>query len=210
MLTFTKGNGKLKTTRAKRRANARRWGTPVYNFNLRAVTDCPGATPECIKLCYAGKGRYLFNGTAFERNREIADTSHGIVERVENLPQGAWVRIHTSGDFYSAAYVDKWRMAALMRPDVKFWAYTRSWSVKRILPSLERFRALPNVQLFASVDSSTTGSIPAGWRIASLWAKGTAQPGGLVCPEQTGAMSDCLDCGYCILGRNGNVAFIEH
>lgn len=207
---FPKGNGKLKKARSLRRQQARRWGVQVYNWNLRAIDTCPGRTPLCESLCYADKGRYTLQIPRHVANREIADSREGIIERVENLPHGAWVRIHTSGDFYSARYVDTWRMAALLRPDVRFWGYTRSFAVARILPSLERLRALPNVQLFASIDSSSTATVPTGWRVAAMWIHGESQPGGLVCPEQTGAMSDCADCGFCVVATRGDVTFIQH
>jgi len=207
---FPKGNGKLRKASKLRRASARRAAIRVYNWNLRAIATCPGRTPLCESLCYADKGRYTMQAARHTANRTVAETFAGIVERTENLPRGAWLRIHTSGDFYSAEYVDRWWLAACLRPDVRFWAYTRSFAVPEILPALERLRSLPNVQLFASVDRSTTATVPIGWRVATLWSHGDAQPSGLVCPEQTGAMSDCADCAYCPVAPKGNVVFIQH
>lgn len=211
-ITFTKGNDKLKKAKAKRRANARRWGTPVFNWNLRAIETCPGRTSLCEALCYADRGRYTAQIAKYRANKAIAENFLAIVERVENLPKGSWLRIHASGDFYSADYIAKWTLALAIRPDVKAWAYTRSWSVPELLPALEQLRALPNVQLFASVDASTIGAPPSDWRIATLWQyKQEDKPDNhLVCPEQTGAMSDCADCGFCVIGKAGNVAFKQH
>lgn len=226
---FTKGNDKLrKKAVSDWRPNSRRRHIRVFNFNLRAIHTCPGRTFTCESYCYADAGRYRMLRDAHDANRTIADEKRGVIERTENLPAGAWLRIHTSGDFYSAEYTHKWRIAAALRPDVMFWAFTRSWSVARILPSLERLRALPNVQLFASVDVSTVGAPPPDWRIAYLKAD-TFSPAAttrkirarelrymqaadeaLTCPEQTGDMADCLDCGFCILAKRGNVGFIQH
>lgn len=221
---FPKGNGKLRKASKLRRASARRRAVRVYNWNLRAIATCHGRTIECTHDCYADQGRYLWQAARHTANFDVAETFSGIVERTENLPQGAWLRIHTSGDFYSAEYVDRWYLAACLRPDVLFWAYTRAWSEldcranglgredwAALYAALERLRTLPNVQLFASIDSTTTGTVPAGWRVAKLLPEGvTEYEDGLVCPEQTGAMSDCVDCSYCVLAKKGNVGFIKH
>lgn len=81
----------------------------------------------------------------------------------------AVMRIHVSGDFYSAAYVRKWIKIAKASPDVQFFAYTRSWRVAGMLPALIEFGQLPNVQLWWSEDQDT-GPSPAvaGIRVAYM------------------------------------------
>jgi len=64
------------------------------------------------------------------------------------------VRWHSCGDFYSAEYADKWAKVAEACPTVIFYGYTRSWNVEEILPSLENLAALPNVQLWWSLDAT--------------------------------------------------------
>lgn len=50
------------------------------------------------------------------------------------------VRMHIGGDFFKQAYFDGWMLAAQERPDLKFYAYTKSlhfwmdWTVDRSLP----------------------------------------------------------------------------
>lgn len=50
------------------------------------------------------------------------------------------VRIHVGGDFYSQEYFDAWMQVAVRRPDLHFYAYTKSipfwidWAVNRDLP----------------------------------------------------------------------------
>lgn len=192
---------------------ARRRGLVVVNFNQRAVATCPGSTAWCRSHCYANRAFFLLKRDLYERDSATAHETNRIVDEVEELPAHAWVRIHASGDFDSAGYVEKWRLAALVRPDVRFWSYTRSWrdEAERRAPglhaALERLRALPNVQLFASTDPETEAP-PAGWRVA--WIESDPRATGLACPEQTGAQADCLDCGFCVLGRRGDVVFHEH
>jgi len=118
-------------------------------------------------------------------------------------------RIHVSGDFFSAAYTRRWITLVRQHPDVLFWAYTRSWRVKRIVPALEALRAEPNMQLFASTDMTIKETPPAGWRVANILGDERTGPA-LTCPEQVGKKPNCESCGYCFRGQRGNVAFKVH
>jgi hypothetical protein len=115
---------------------------------------------------------------------------------------------------------------------VTAWAYTRSWRVPDLLPDLERLRALPNVQLFASMDQSHTDLPPEGWRRA--WIDGDTRAGqplelrahedgditrnvrtfddtmSLVCPEETKHKTNCAECRYCFDGQTNDVTFLRH
>lgn len=189
---------------------------------------CPGATEECQAVCYASRpvaeigpvaSMWLKNSTT-----ENVPTE---------LPPGCTLlRLHISGDFTTDRYIDGWTDLLSRRPDVATWAYTRSWRVPSLLPALERLRALPHVQLFASMDKSTEELPPAGWRRA--WIDGDERAGvpyGLrphgenyehhhatthdgansyLCPEQTKRQPNCETCGYCQHGRRGDVTFLMH
>lgn len=211
MLTFPKANSKIRKATKARRVQARRAFIRAFNHSLEAIENCPGAS-ACVKFCYAKEGRYRLQTQGYRANKDKIESFAGaIIEAVESLPQGAWLRIHAAGDFYDAAYIDKWHVALSIRPDVKAWAYTRSWRIASLLPALERLRALPNVQLFASTDDSIPEPTPTGWRIADvLGNQEHSRQGYLTCPEQTGAMSDCVDCGFCVIASKGNVAFMAH
>jgi hypothetical protein len=148
----------------------------------------------------------------------------------DELPPGATlIRIHVSGDFSSPNYINQWTALVRRNPGVLFWAYTRSWRVAHLLPDLEELRALPNMQLFASMDKSILELPPKGWRRA--WLEDDARCGvtpeavegngwcisedeynspALVCPEETGRKPDCQTCGYCLRGQRGDVTFLLH
>jgi hypothetical protein len=190
---------------------------------------CPGSTPECEDLCYAKriKGPVRDN---YERNR---------LNDVPPIPaECKLLRLHVSGDFDTRHYINNWIVQLQRRPDVIAWAYTRSWRVPELLPALEVLRALPNMQLFASIDPSMKELPPAGWRRAWLdrsWDKclstGREQEDrqkylfdgsesnsvcitdgtpSYVCPEETGRKPDCESCGYCFRGKRNDVTFLEH
>jgi hypothetical protein len=202
-------------------------GMGVFTYSRLAgnhMGTCPGSTSECESICYAkriaGPVRDLY-----VRNSLTSD--------VPPIPEQAKVlRIHVSGDFDTLEYIENWITRLTERPDVTAWAYTRSWRVASLLPALERLRALPNVQLFASMDSSHTDVPPTGWRRA--WIDGDTRAGqplatlahadesvkrnqvtfdstpSLVCPEETKHKANCLECGYCFEGRRNDVTFLRH
>jgi hypothetical protein len=205
---LTPGNSKLKKTRKHSRAVARRRDLPIYNFNQPAFETCPGHSEWCKTHCYADKG---FFPLLRKRHREAAaraENTTALIAEIQDLPRGAWVRAHAAGDFHTVKYIRRWIRAARARPDVLFWAYTRSWRVARLLPALEELRKLPNFQLFASIDPTIGERPPRGWRVA--WIEGDPRARGLVCPEQTGKMSDCADCGFCILAPKGDLILLPH
>lgn len=175
-------------------------GRNVVTYSKVAVDTCPGASDWCKKNCYAQRIAGLVLGV-YQLN-----TANG--SNVPDLPSGTTlVRIHVSGDFDSFDYVEKWRLIAEAHPETQFWAYTRSWRTE-LLPELEKFRKLPNVQLFASTDESIPENPPVGWRVA--WIDGDPRAKGMKCPEELGTKQDCEQCKYCFMGKKGDVIFLRH
>jgi len=148
--SITQGNDKL--------------GALIYGWSLPAGEKiCIGASALCAFLCYAKSGffrmrnvkqshmrNYLFSLTDEFATWTIA-TIVSLYIRV--------VRIHVGGDFYSVEYVEKWIEIAEACPKTRFFAYTRSWRDEECLPALIRLAALPNVELWWSMDRET-GSAP--------------------------------------------------
>lgn len=201
---------------------------PLGSFNTIAEPfdgTCPGATKECQEICYAAR--------PVAENGAVAQmwTMNSLTEAIpDDLPPGCrLLRLHVSGDFTTIAYIDGWRELLTRHPEVTCWAYTRSWRVPRLLPALERLRALPNVQLFASMDYSTPELPPLGWRRA--WIDGDPRADrsretpdhisddnrvvfdgetSYVCPEETGRRANCEECRYCFRGQTHDVTFLKH
>ncbi len=202
--------------------------------NVRGLSQpgtCPGSTPECESICYASRPVKEAGPVEAMWRRNTATS------KVPAIPEEAEiVRAHVSGDFDSVEYINNWIVRLEERPDVIFWAYTRSWRVPELLPALERLRALPNVQLFASMDVSTPNLPPDGWRRA--WIDGDPRAGdvisvaahtelaetiegfellktedgvkNLICPEETKAVENCQECGFCFRGQRNDVVFLKH
>lgn len=195
MSLLTRGNRKL--------------GPSILHFDLPAGPDasCPGASTYCASVCYARKGHYLFGSvqSKYAANLELWRTDRAKLERMlsaelAKLPAGSVVRLHTSGDFVSGAYVTMWARLAAVHPSVRFYAYTRSWVVASIRRDLDTFRALPNVTIWASHDPSMSAP-PAGWPVARIVPTFADAPAEAHCPEQTGRRASCADCGLCFSSK---------
>jgi len=143
------------------RGNSKLGEDGIWQWGLPAVATCPGRSPECVLACYALKHRYRFPNvqTRLEANMaarlHLQDWIASVTAQIA-MHRIKAVRIHTSGDFDSAAYVDAWRAIAKARPKTRFYAYSRSWSVDDLAmrSSLRAFARLKNAQLWLSFDRS--------------------------------------------------------
>ena len=130
-------------------------------FNLPARMTCPGKTELCSRVCYALKAERQYTCpvrnvlTARMGNLEASrrlDFTDQISDQIQKgLKNIKRVRIHESGDFYNQAYLDKWYEIAHAFPELRFYAYTKSFNLD--------FSTRPaNFWLIASLDSSTTSA----------------------------------------------------
>lgn len=183
----------------------------VLNFSLPSIETCPGASSWCLKHCYGYRFEKLRPSCrkAYERNLALAaDTDRFVQTMIGVLPRIApCFRIHVSGDFFSRKYVDAWTEICRAFPQIRFWSYTRSWVVPKLLSPLRSLKSLDNVHLFASTDP-TMPLPPAGWRVAFIERDPRAD--GMLCSEQTDRKESCLACGYCFNQGSGNVIFRVH
>ncbi len=120
----------LTNTNAKIKKTGKLNNVKLYEFNLPAIDSCPFAD-ECKKYCFADKGRYLmpnvqdkyyFNFELTKNKREFKKLIQSELEskKVEYL------RIHSSGDFYSLKYLKTWIEIARSNPNIIFYGYTKS------------------------------------------------------------------------------------
>lgn len=203
---------------------------PSHPDTYYGAGTCPGATTECRAICYAAR--------PVAEAGAVADMWHknSLTPEVPEIPERCTLlRIHISGDFDTNVYIHNWIARLTERPDVTCWAYTRSWRVPYLLPHLEELRAMPNMQLFASMDVSAEDMPPTGWRIA--WIDGDPRAGfvhgtvahlddqsilpwevqrtasgtkALICPEETKDVVNCESCGFCFDGKRNDVIFLKH
>ena len=176
----------------------------MLNFSLPRET-CVCATKWCRENCYGM--RRLYRALELEKIYEcnyILSRSREFPEIMIHILRGMRrkikiMRVHTVGDFYSKAYVEKWIRIASELPDWRFYCYTRAWQRKKIREKLEELRSLDNFVVYASTDPYT-GEPPEGWLEAGI-EKCYRKP-----YKYCDKMNKCDECLYCVYGR-GNVAF---
>lgn len=140
-MLLSTNNSKL--TKAAKEYQART-GQPaiIASFTLPAVLTCPFAG-KCAGGCYAKAGAFCWpvpkakhqaNWAAtksFEFVPTICAEVSALVKRAERKGAKLFIRIHDSGDFYSASYLEAWASVARAFPGVAFYAYTKSLNMVR-------------------------------------------------------------------------------
>ncbi len=148
-------------------------GESIHLWGLPAVLTCPGSTETCRGVCYATKGRFLFDAVKERLNWNLEQARRGdFVSRMvaEVRRKGCLVvRVHASGDFYDADYAEKW-LAVMRRCKATFYWYSRSWVCPDIASVFERMAKLGNVRGWYSLDRSSQqpDHVPEGVRLAYL------------------------------------------
>lgn len=145
---------------------------PVWEFNLPAGHSCPFAKGCLTKAdkqsgklahgshqefrCYAAVVERFpavrdVRWDNFDRLRELKTKEEIFDELMESFPKKVeHLRIHGGGDFYSQVYFDTWLDVCAAKPEVCFWAFTKSISYW-----VRRFGDVPsNLTLQASYGGS--------------------------------------------------------
>jgi len=121
----------------------------AYTFSLPSGWTCPGATmclakvgresgkltdgPNATVRCFSASQEAVYPTVRmirwhnFDRLKQ-AGGSAGLAGLIlESLPADAKrIRVHVSGDFFNQAYFNAWMIVAEAKPDVTFYAYTKS------------------------------------------------------------------------------------
>jgi hypothetical protein len=161
-------------------------GLPHYQEH--AAGTCPGSSSECRSICYAVRP-VQEQGAVFQMWKRNAG------DEVPELPADAkLLRLHVSGDFDTVAYIQNWITRMTERPDVTMWVYTRSWRVPELLPALETLRALPNVQMFASMDLSIP-EVPPSTPCLACHGEGEVVDGQNTLTQGLGRCGECQGSG---------------
>ncbi len=207
----------------KKTGYAGKYYSSILVWNLPAVVTCPSATDWCLSNCYNADNRidvypidkWARNWWAVESHPK--DVSDSIVSQLINADKPCAVRIHSSGDFFSKAYIDLWTNIARVSSDTHFWAYTRSWRSRELLPFLETLRSLENVEIIASWDTTMNSPPPSYWRKclvcydeteASIFLRDSSNI--VICPEQIGLVDNCASCNLCMRNINKDIIFLFH
>ena len=126
-------------------------------FNLPAGFTCPGAG-RCkdAKFCYAMTGNTeRFPAVLRSQSKNYLSSLQSyfvdiMIDKIKRIKSPLDLfRVHESGDFYSQEYIEKWAEIARNIPEIKFYAYTKSY----VNLDLSTLWALENFNLIQSTGS---------------------------------------------------------
>jgi hypothetical protein len=135
LLSFQKGNAKL--------------GKLIFTFSIVSGYTCPFAKdclakvdritgkltdgPDTQFRCFSASQEALFPAvrkSRWDNFEKIVNAikNNTLVELIlKNIPKKATIiRVHVAGDFFNQAYFNAWMQVARNRPDIIFYAYTKS------------------------------------------------------------------------------------
>lgn len=127
---------------------------PCKSWSLQARETCPGSVDPITKVilpvcegCYATQGNYNFDNVKEPRahNREDWKRTEWVTDMIAELETERYFRWFDSGDIYHPALAFKIFLVIQGTPWVKHWLPTKSYTVAKIRPILERIKTLPNV-----------------------------------------------------------------
>lgn len=213
-----------------------RWIPTIRNsFGLPAGASCPGKTPFC-ESCYAARNENQSGvRDAVTNNLNLlqeAATVDGMTVLLAEMmvrflksadnkgvpAEDLWFRVHWDGDFFSLDYARAWARVIQGTPQVRYWAYTRSFVAPvNVVPILAE---IENLSLYLSADEH---NIEAAKAAVALYpdvhlalcavdyesARALApERRSIVCPENALKMplmkegrGACVDCKLCPDGR---------
>ena len=172
------------------------------------------------------RGYYVINSTEAPENPEaLAEAlDEAIIRSGRRRKDKTLLRFHPVGDFDTVPYIESWEAVLAARPWIDSFGFSRSWRIPLLRNALDGLRALPNVQMLASMDRAiwNKGELPPGWfrlpsgevrPVAGAWKQ--AWMGEPVpemrrymfsCPEMLPPddprwMPSCRACGACWLGQ---------
>jgi hypothetical protein len=118
----------------------------TWNFDIPSGKTCIGAN-ECLNYCYAMRGFYKMpvvknkheSNLKASKSPCFVDTMNKEIKSLKNVEA---IRIHSSGDFYSREYLNKWIDICNLNKDIIFYCYTKSIPLFINISLPENFRVI--------------------------------------------------------------------
>jgi hypothetical protein len=175
-------------------------GFPIYSLTLEERATCPS---DCalLSVCYGNNmhfARRFVHGELLEAR---------LYTQLESLAEkhrhGFVVRLHVLGDFYSADYVEFWRLALREYRQLRIFGYSAWRKGTKIYSTIERVRhAYPT-----RFKVRTSGEIT-GFRTVVI-DRADQRGAAIVCPVETGRAKTCGSCALC-WSTDKPIAFLRH
>lgn len=176
---------------------------PVFTLTLEERATCPRSCLHWLD-CYGNRMNWA---RRIEHGAELEARLDGELALLnERHPTGFVVRLHVLGDFYSVAYVRRWRRWLAQFRALHIYGYTAWQSDTEIGREVQRLRDEDWARF--AVRTSDSGGADAA-TVSARDADDPAAQLGTICPMQLNKTDACATCGLCWQSRD-NIVFLQH
>jgi hypothetical protein len=188
-------------------------GFKILTVTLEERKTCPRSCAHWAN-CY---GNNMPFATRYAANDNLVERMESeLVELQLKNPKGFLVRLHILGDFYSVAYVDKWKEWLARFPALHVYGYTANQpnasdaterDIGQAVLAIQQAEPIRFAVRFSGNFERDNMTALSGddTRATDLVATGKA----FVCPVQTGKTASCGTCGLCWAATKP-VVFLTH
>lgn len=170
-------------------------GSPIYTYTKEERKTCPKDCDMWAE-CYGDRMpwalRLPWDRHALRLDCELLAARH---------PDGFLVRAYVLGDFETVGEVGTWEKLLNEFPMMSVYGY--SHRTGKIGAALDRAAW----DRFVILDSTGTSDKRSPCDVFEDW--GDVPGGWTKCPEQTGAVGSCAECGLCFTPRKFKLAFLK-
>ena len=171
-------------------------GAVLYSLSMEERASCP---EECLvwDVCYGNNMPFAHRYD--HTHPDFFKQLYGAVQRLCASHKKVLLRLHVLGDFFSVEYVRFWYAILEEFPELHLFGYTAHPVTSAIGKEIHNM------------------TLHYGWHRVAIRFSGHAGPRGAVvnssegvtCPEQTGHVPSCAECGACWNGED-LINFLEH
>lgn len=188
-------------------------GFKIFTVTLEERKTCPRSCAHWAD-CY---GNNMPFATRYAANADLESRMESeLADLQKKNPKGFLVRLHILGDFYSVAYVAKWKEWLASFPALHIYGYTANQpdaadanesAIGQAVLSLREGEPVRFAVRFSGNFERATMTALSGddTRATDMVATGKA----FICPVQTGKTASCGTCGLCWTASKP-VVFLTH
>jgi len=177
-------------------------GAVIFTLTLEERATCPSYCRHWDD-CY---GNNMAFAHRFQHGAELENKLEQEVAELCATYKSIIIRLHVLGDFYSVQYVRLWHKLMTKYDNMAVWGYTGyrpdSDIGKALLYNYQRFGMRWSVRFSDAADIQLSAMSAE----VSKPVKGQS----FICPEQTGAASNCANCTLCWQQPEQQVIFLTH
>ena len=176
-------------------------GMPMFSLTLEERKTCP-TTCSHWHNCY---GNNMYLAKRYKHGKPLETKLNEELQELSNrYPNGFVIRLHILGDFYSVAYVKFWNKQLTKHKQLRVFGYSARIEGPIFSQLLRTKSNYPSRFVIRISSDQEVNDDVVYARTQNFKGKGS-----IVCPQQTGEVDSCINCGLCFLST-GSITFLDH